>query len=191
MTRILASVLLTLPALLLADTQGNCSKPFVAAMESGRQLSISVRSGDVEIVGSKAALLKITCRVRDGYRPEDVRISLAAGHLRIFGGPQNNVHIQIELPGKTNLLVRSTAGNMTMSGVTGDKDVELYAGDLTVLVGAPEDYRVAEGSVLAGDLNARAFGIVKDGLFRSFRKESARGQYRLRARLLAGNLNLK
>ena len=160
-------------------------------MEAGRQLSVNVRSGDVEIVGAKAPLLKVTCRVRDGYRPEDVRISMAAGHLRIYGGPENNVHIRIEVPERMNLLVRSTAGNMTLSGVTGDKDVELYAGDLTILVGAPGEYRVAEGSVLAGDLNARVFGIMKGGLFRSFRKEAEGGQYRLRVKLLAGNLNLK
>jgi len=133
----------------------------------------------------------VTCKVRDGYHAEEVRISFAANHLRIYGGPNNNVQIRIEVPDRTDLLVRSTAGNTTVSGVTGDKDVELRAGDLTIHVGAPDSYRVAEGSVLAGDLNASAFGVVKDGLFRSFRKESATGQYRLRAKLLAGDLTLK
>lgn len=190
-TRLLASALLALPVMLLADTQGNCSKAFYSAMDPGRQISMDLRSGDVEIVGSKAPSIAVTCRVDDGYHTDSVRISLAAGHLRVYGGPNNNVHIRIEVPEKTNLLVRSTAGNVTMTGVTGDKDVELNAGNLTILVGAPEDYRVAEGSVLAGNLNARVFGTVKDGLFRSFRKESSGGKYRLRAKILAGNLNLK
>jgi len=189
--RLLAFVFLLCPALLPGQAPGNCRKPFDAAMQPGKRLTIDVRSGDIEIAGGTGSSVRVTCQVRDGDLPEDVKISLAANHLRVYGGPNNGVRIRIELPGRTDLLVRSTAGNLTMSGVVGDKDVELRAGDLTILVGAPETYRVAEGSVLAGDLNAPAFGVVKDGLFRSFRKDNAGGQYRLRAKLLAGDLTLK
>jgi len=128
--------------------------------------------------------------MRDGDSPESVKINIAANHLRIYGGPYHDVRIRIEVPEKTNLVIRAAAGDMTVSGITGDKDVELRAGDLTIHGAPPELYRVAEASVMAGILNARAFGVVKDGLFRNFRKENTAGQYRLRAKLLAGDLTL-
>ena len=168
-----------------------CAKPFEAALQPARQLSIDIRSGDIEIVGTAQPVLRVTCRLKDGDSPGSVKVSLAAGHLRVYGGPNRDLRFRIEVPGRTNLTVRATAGDMTISGITGDKDVELRAGDLTIHVGAPESYRVAEGSLLAGDLNAPAFGVVKDGLFRSFRKENSAGQYRLRAKLMAGDLTLK
>jgi len=186
--RFLVSAIFVLPALLPGQ---NCSNPFEAALQPGSQLAIDTRSGDIEIVGGGASALRVTCKMRDGSPADSIKVSLAAGHLRVYGGPNRDVQIRIEIPAKTNLLVRSTAGDMTVSGIAGNKDIELRAGDLTIHVGAPESYRVAEASVMAGDLNATAFGVVKDGLFRSFRKDNSQGQYRLRAKLMAGNLNLK
>jgi hypothetical protein len=45
--------------------------------------------------------------------------------------------------------------------------------------------------VLAGDLTASAFGVSKDGLFRSFEKDNLSGKYRLHAYVGAGDLTLK
>jgi hypothetical protein len=188
---LVVTTLLSLPMVLFGQTSGTCVQPFESEMQPGRQLAIDIRSGDIEVVGTARPTLRVTCRLRDGDSPASVKVSLAANHLRVYGGPNRDVRFRIEVPDRTNLLIRATAGNMTISGITGDKDVELRAGDLTIHVGAPESYRVAEGSVMAGDLNASVFGAVKDGLFRSFRKDNNAGQYRLRAKLLAGDLTLK
>ena len=45
--------------------------------------------------------------------------------------------------------------------------------------------------MLAGDLTASAFGVSKDGLFRSFEKDNLSGKYRLHAYVGAGDLTLK
>jgi hypothetical protein len=45
--------------------------------------------------------------------------------------------------------------------------------------------------VLAGDLRVAAFGVMKDGLCRSFRKDNAQGQYRLHPELMAGHLTFR
>ena len=188
---LIVSALLSLPMVLSGQISGTCSQPFESAMQPGRQLAIDVRSGDIEVVGTAQPNLRVTCKLRDGDNAASVKVSLAANHLRVYGGPNRNVRFRIEVPDRTNLLIRATAGNLTVSGITGDKDVELRAGDLNIHVGAPESYRVAEGSVMAGDLNAAAFGAVTDGLFRSFRKNNNAGRYRLRAKLLAGDLTLQ
>jgi hypothetical protein len=39
-----------------------------------------------------------------------------------------------------------------VQGISGDKDVELHVGDLSVAVGNAADYRSADASVITGDL---------------------------------------
>jgi hypothetical protein len=80
---------------------------------------------------------------------------------------------------------------VTVEEVIGNKDVELHAGDLTIGVGRLGDYAHADASVLAGELTASAFGINKDGLFRSFEKDNPSGKYRLHAHVGAGDLVLR
>lgn len=179
------------PALMWGQTaKGSCAGPFEVGLEAGRHLTMHLRAGDVEIAGTPKPGLRVTC-TSDAGEAGNIRISFAAGDLRTYGGPDRNTRFRIEVPDKTNLVVRMTAGDMRVNGITGDKDIELRAGDLTIGIAHPEQYRVADGSVMAGNLNAAAFGIAKDGLFRRFRKENANGQYRLHVELLAGDLSLK
>ena len=53
--------------------------------------------------------------------------------------------------------------------VTGNKDIELHAGDLTIGVGDPTDYAHVQASVTTGDIDAKAFGESHGGLFRRSR----------------------
>jgi hypothetical protein len=187
--RLLIFALIALPAGVYAQTSGTCASPFEAAASSGREIAMNLRAGDVTIVGTDAAVVRVSCTTGDSGN--DIKISFAANHLTIRGGPRHDVHFRIEVPRATNLLVRCTAGDLTISGISGNKDVELNAGDLTIAVGDAAEYRHVEASVLAGDLRAPAFGVEKDGLFRSFNKDYPAGRYRLRAELLAGDLTLK
>ncbi len=178
---------------MLAQNSGTCGRPFEATVSPGSQLTMDLRSGDVEVVGTSKPGVRVTCASGNDAETRDVRIAFAAGHLRVYGGPDSakHFHYRVEVPTATGLLVRCSAGNLTVSGIEGDKEIELKAGNLVVEVGKPESYRVAEASVMAGDLKAPAFGVTKDGLFRDFRKENAGGRYRLKAKVLAGNLTLR
>lgn len=158
-------------------------------------MRIHVRSGDIDIIGQDSPKINVSCEVRDDERARDIHISFhnegKAGDLRISGGPNNNVHVRILVPRASHLFVRSPAGDLTVRDVIGDKDAELHAGDLTISVGRASDYAHADGSVLAGDLNASAFDVTKDGLFRSFEKNNPSGKYHLHAHVGAGDLVLK
>jgi hypothetical protein len=186
--RILVCVLIAMPFSLPGQT-GTCASPFEAAASPGREIAMNLRSGDVTIVGTDAAVVRVSCTAGDSRN--DIRISFAANHLTVRGGPRNEVRFRIEVPRSTNLVVRCSAGDLMISGVSGDKDVELNAGDLTIVVGDAAAYRHVEASVWAGDLRAPAFGVDKDGLFRSFTRDNTAGRYRLRAKLLAGDLTLR
>jgi len=108
----------------------------------------------------------------------------------VHGGPRNEFQIEISIPRASDLYLRMPAGDAEIDGLVGNKDVELHAGDLTVAVGRPEEYALADASVHAGDLNTGPFGVYKGGLFRSFHQQGA-GSYRLHAHVGAGDLTLK
>lgn len=180
---------------MFGQVNATCATGFEAAIQPGSTISIQIRSGDIEIAGNDSPKLQVSCELKEACQAKDVSISFKANwktaDLRVHGGPNNDINFRLAVPKRSNLIVRSPAGDMTISGVTGDKDVDLRAGDLTISVGNPADYSHADAAVWAGDLIAAPFGIEKDGLFRSFSKENADGRYRLHAHLMAGDLILK
>jgi hypothetical protein len=169
--------------------------PFETDLPYDTKLTLDLRSGDYKVTASTGE--KISIRTT-GDRAEKGRdVSLTFKHmnthaeLKLTGGPTNNgPSILIAVPKSSNLIVRLPFGDLNIEGVSGDKDVEMHAGDLNIEVGNPADYAHVDASVGAGDINAGPFGENKDGLFRSFEK-SGPGHYRLHAHIGAGDLNLK
>ncbi|HEY6358428.1 MAG TPA: hypothetical protein VIX35_09300 [Vicinamibacterales bacterium] len=177
-----------------ADVRDLRDHPFEATLPSGTRLTMNLRSGDVRIRGRDDDKLTVHVDSRDPNRVKEVTLRLdrsdRAVALEVFGGPQNDVHVTIEEPRASALEVRMSAGDLTVEGITGDKDVELYAGDLIIVVGDPKTYAHVDASVLAGDIDATPFGESHSGLFRSFEKTGG-GTARLHARVLAGDLILR
>lgn len=168
---------------------GNCSEPFEAALAAGQNLEMDLRAGEIRIEGTDRPFLRVTCEV--GPQAGSVRIVLAGAKLRVERGPSHDVHYRIEIPKQTNLTVRVTAGDVSITGITGDKDIGLRAGTLMIEAGRPELYRRVRASVTTGDLNASAFGAQKGGLFRSFKKDDGPGKYDFRASVTAGELVIR
>jgi hypothetical protein len=54
---------------------------------------------------------------------------------------------------------------MSVSGIKGDKDIEINAGDLNMSVGNSSDWGYVDASVTAGDIHAPAFKEATGGLF--------------------------
>jgi hypothetical protein len=170
------------------------SHPFEVDLPYDQKLTLDLRSGDYHVVGSTAE--KISVRTTGDRAEKGREMSLSFKHmnshaeLRLTGGPTSNgPSIQIEVPKSSNLIVRLPFGDLSVDGVSGDKDIEMHAGDLNIEVGNPADYAHVDASVGAGDINAGPFGENKDGLFRSFEKTGT-GRYRLHAHIGAGDLNL-
>lgn len=123
----------------------------------------------------------------------DVKVELKASGDRadvsVSKGPHNNFHVEIQVPRNSNLYVRSMAGTVDINDVTGDKNVKLSAGDVTVEVGDGSDYGEVEASVYSGELDASPFGVSKGGLFRSFHTKGP-GEHKLYAHVGAGQISL-
>jgi hypothetical protein len=170
-------------------TSSSLERPFPA---NGR-VTMDLVAGDYQITGSPENRVRLEWSVRDADKLARVeaRAEVRDRDLRITtDGPSNNhLKFTIQVPTQSDLHVRLTAGDLTIEGIRGNKDVELRAGDLRIDVGRAEDYNKVDAGLWAGDLKASAFQIYKEGLFRSF-DWSGSGPYRLHAHLLAGDLYL-
>jgi hypothetical protein len=169
--------------------------PFDVDFSSGQQIRLDFRSGEFRIVGTDANKISVRATGHNAEKARDMTVTFKhfgyRADLQISRGAINDgPAITVEVPKVSGLFVRMPFGDLTVEGVSGDKDVELHAGDLNIAVGDAADYGHVDASVNAGDLSAGPFGESKDGLFRSFRKTGT-GRYKLHAHLGAGDLNLR
>ncbi|PYT67542.1 MAG: hypothetical protein DMG39_23720 [Acidobacteria bacterium] len=168
--------------------------PFQVDYPSGSPLRLHLRSGDVRVVGKDDNKVSVRVEASNMEKAREVRVVFErfenSAELRVSDGPKNNLEIIVEVPKATGLFVRMPAGQLEISDVTGDKDVQLHAGELILHVGNPEDYSHVDASVTTGGLEAPPFHEDHGGLFRSFQK-SGNGKYRLHAHVGAGDLTLR
>jgi len=158
---------------------------------SGGTVRLDLAAGEYEIVASKDDRIRVSWDDRGKDAKVSLRIDIQASKatVRTETPWKDGPSIRIELPRKTNMIVRLTAGDLNIEGIEGSKDVSAHAGDVAIRVGKRDQYRYVKASVTVGDLTADAFNVNKDGLFRSF-EWTGTGQYELRAHLMAGDLKL-
>ncbi len=72
-----------------------------------------------------------------------------SGATLVASGPRNHFNVVVELPARTDLTTRLSAGDLNIHGVAGSKDIRVWAGDITIDVGRAEDYRTVKASVTA------------------------------------------
>ena len=163
-----------------------------AFAQNGR-IRMDLSAGEYHISGSPDNRIRVEWSVRDADSLPRVRARAEVrGHDATVttDGPNNKgLRVDIQVPERSDLYVRLTAGDLRIEDIRGNKDVELHAGDVRIDVGRAEDYRSVDASVWAGDIKAAPFNVFKDGLFRSF-DWRGKGPYRLHAKLKAGDLHL-
>lgn len=168
--------------------------PFQVDYPSGSQLNLHLRSGDFRVVGGSENKVSVRVDAKDLEKAREVRVTFdrtdQSAELRVSGGPRNDIQVTVEVPKSTGLFVRMPAGELEISDVTGDKDVQLHAGELIVHVGSPADYSHVDASVTTGGLEAPPFHEDHGGFFRSFHKDG-KGKYKLHAHVGAGDLTLR
>jgi hypothetical protein len=156
-------------------------------------LQIELGSGDYQIVASASDSIAVTYDETNPGALGNLKVQIDSGHgqnhLKI-AGPKSNFHAVIEVPRKTNLRVRMSAGGLTIGDVEGNKDIEVVAGNLKLNSLRPQDYAEADFSVRIGDVYAPLFKTAKTGLLRSF-KTAGPGKYHLHAHVGIGDMTLR
>ena len=188
--------LLSVSSALLAAQEARIEEvdksPVEASFPPGGQLRLDLCSSGVEVRGIDDHKVRVS--YFQEHRAENVRVRLVTegsrADLRITGCPHNDFELTIEVPRSSDLYLRMFAGDLDVRGITGNKDVELHAGQLTIDIGESADYAHVDASVNSGELDATRFDVSKGGLFRSF-EHSGPGKYRLHAHVGAGQLELR
>lgn len=196
MRTVLLVVLSLCPALVFAQdakVEEIGKSPVEVKFSAGGQVHMDLCSSGIDVKGVDENVLRVSYWPQ-GARTGDLRVRLetsgSRGDIKVAGCPRNNFEMKIEVPKASNLYVRMFAGELKVSGLTGDKDVQLHAGQLTMEIGEASDYAHVDASVNSGELDARPFDVEKGGLFRSFER-SGPGKYRLHAHVGAGELDLR
>ena len=186
----LLTLLVVTPAQL--RSQSRPSDSLETAFVANGRISIVLSAGGYRISESPDNRIRLHWSVRDQSRLRGVQADVEVDGSEatiVLDGPSNNFRATIEVPARSDLSVRLSAGELSVENIVGDKDIRLNAGELRIDVGHPEDYSLVEGSVWAGEIDAAPFRIGTGGLFRSFEWRGD-GEYELRARLKAGELQL-
>lgn len=118
-----------------------------------------------------------------------VKLTSSSADIYIHDTPHNNFNATIEVPRRSNLWARLTAGELDVEDVEGDKDLEMWAGQIDLAIPHPDQYGPRDASVIAGSVESSAFNISKGGLFRSFHQQGP-GKYRLHAHVTTGEIDL-
>ena len=186
---LVGSALIAAPALLAQQTSrpsSSLERDFV----SNGKISMDLSAGEYRITGSPDNKIRLTWSVRGEDRLSDVeaRADIRGTDARIVtDGPMNNFKVTIQVPQRTDLYIRLTAGELRLDRVEGSKDIELHAGEMRIDVNRAEDYSSVDASIWAGEIHADPFNVRKEGLFRSF-DWKGHGPYRLHASLKAGEV---
>jgi len=161
-------------------------KPFVA----GGSIDIQLDGGGYDVRPATDNHIRVTLTQNAGNAKVEITADGERASVHITDTPHNNFRATIDLPKEANLVIHLSGGELVMGAITGNKDIESNAGNITIAVGDPNDYSSVDASVKAGNIEADAFGGSKSGLLPHF-TWAGHGKYTLRADLGAGNLVLR
>ena len=177
-----------------AQEAGTCASGITIPADAGMRLAIGSRSSGMDIEGTDAREIRVTCTMRDEDRADEVHLRLSVkngkGELRITGGPSNNLQIRVEVPRQTHLWVRMPAGAVHVKDVNGDKDIDVHAGEVQISGVNPDAYQSVHAAVEIGEVRAKEYDVAKGGFFRSVERKSSNGLYRLDAHIITGSIHL-
>jgi DUF4097 and DUF4098 domain-containing protein YvlB len=186
----LALLLCSAAAALASENQVSVHQQY----RSSGSIRMHLEAGDYNITGIDADDVVVSYRANslEAAQRVKVKFELRGSDLEftVANTPNNNFHADIDVPKKSGIWIRLTAGDINIAGVEGDKDVSAHAGDIAIQIPHPDEYGKVEGSALAGDIEAHPFGLSKSGIFRSF-DWHGKGQYHLRVHVTAGDITLR
>ncbi len=178
-----------IPGLASSHTQVFDSPP-------GGSLWFRLRGGNLHITRGTDPQHIVVRYTPDPKKPQEeknvqIRSRLHGSQVRVeVNAPLSlSVDVEIEVPSPISLEVHMTGGDLTVEGVEGDKNLQLFAGDLKVDVGTLQNVRDAEVSVGVGDVSVPAIGEVHGWLGHTW-KYQGNGQYRLYAHTSFGDVSL-
>ena len=180
----------------VAGAESPCGQTLDAPLRPRTLLIVHSRPAGLEIVGTDQAVIHVSCTAGGRTDTSDIRIGFRANQddetLNIAGDLHEggDLRIRIEVPRKTSLRIEMSAGEVKVEEIAGDKDINLYAGQITISSTHSWDYRSVDASVSIGEVKAPVYGSEKGGFFPGIRKKNKNGEYLLHAHVMTGEIDL-
>lgn len=193
MKRLLLLLFALSASLTWGQPQANHERRYELRPDPDWPLDIELGSGHYQIVASHSDSIAVIYDDNNADAVRKVKVQIDSGHGQNhvkIAGPKPNFHAVIEVPRKTDLRVRMSAGGLSIGDVEGNKDIEILAGNLDLNSLHPQDYAQADFSVRIGDMYAPLFKTARSKLSRSF-KTAGPGKYRLHAHVGVGDMTLR
>jgi hypothetical protein len=175
------------PVSVLSAQYGVTEEIFVSA---GR-IEMQLGAGSYTIRPASGTHIRVTIGDNSPRARVALTINATRATVAVTETPSSNFQATIEVPKTSDLIVRLSGGNLVLSGITGNKDIDSVAGNAEISIGDLNEYASMEATVKAGDLNVGAFtGAKTEDSFGLLHRASwsGKGKYTLRANLGAGNL---
>lgn len=164
--------------------------------QSGGDVRMDLGVGDYEIVPGSADKIVVSWKGRradEAHARVDVSGKHATVHTDSPKQGNNDVHFRIEMPRRTDVSGHISVGDVTCGPFTGNADVGLGVGDLTVYVSDPQAYGEVSASTHVGDVTAGPFGGSQESrlLVGQTLHWTGKGDYRLKLQVGTGDLKIE
>jgi hypothetical protein len=166
--------------------QSMTEKPFV----SGGKIDMQLDGGTYAIRPAADDHIRVAVSGNVGNARVEVTTNGTHADVIVKETPHTNFQATIDVPKASDLAIRLRAGNLAIAAIAGNKDIESKAGNTEIAIADPNEYASVDASVKAGGIDAGVFGASRSGVFQHF-TWSGRGEYTLRANVVAGNLVLR
>ena len=165
----------------------SADKPFAV----GGKVNIQLEGGEYEVRAAADNHVRITMSGNTGNATVEVTVAGMQANASVKNTPHSNFRAVIEVPKTADIVIRLTGGDLTVGGITGNKDIEATAGDVKISAGNPDDYASLDASVKVGDLSTGPFNAKTSGFISKNATWTGKGKYKLHASLGAGDLKLR
>lgn len=161
-----------------------------AFVDNGK-VTLDLSAGEHRITASPDNHIRVRWSFSENVssRKVDARSDVEGTNAKIKVDGPRNFRTVIAVPKHSDLVIRVSAGEVSVEKIVGDKDIRLRAGDLSVDVGDADQYALVDGSLWAGDIDAGPFDYASGGLFRSVEWQGS-GEHELKFKLRAGDVTL-
>jgi len=161
---------------------------------AGGVVRLKLHAGAMDVIGTPRDRIAVTWTSESPIKPGDVKVRiLNTDPTEAFvevDGPESRVRYRVEVPARSNVVIRMTAGDLEVRAIRGNIDAELGAGNMELTLAEVRSYGDVRASVTVGGLDAVPWNVSRGGLLRTF-DQNGSGDYRLRASVTAGQLTIR
>ena len=164
---------------------------------SNAKVEIHVSAADVRVVQGTAGQVTASVLVQSGSPDVAGQIKMlfemrgSTGVLTVKQPSHNaDVTVTVKVPASTDLVVRSSAGDIDVDTASGSKDIETNAGDVRVTTGNSKQYAAVDVSTRAGDVSGALCGKASGHVGSSLHCDG-KGKDRIRVHTTAGDVALR